>query len=239
MEYEHDRKTLRSSEPTLSEMTAKAIELLASNPNGFVLVVEGGRIDHAHHSGNAFRALVETEELDNAIGYALAQVDLNRTLVIVTADHSHGLGITGYPRRRPADLGYKVKQAPSGWLQGPHNGIRDGISTIDMATGNVVNQLDSDGVPHTALLYLNGPGYRRTIGVRSDPWRDAFKGYNNAIPNGPSDPAYRQEAAVPNADASHSGEDVAIFAIGAGSSMLHGCHDNTQVFVLLKNSLGL
>ncbi len=63
MEYEADRAADSAGEPSLAEMTETAIELLSRNRRGFVLTVEGGRIDHAHHEGNAARALGETVAL--------------------------------------------------------------------------------------------------------------------------------------------------------------------------------
>ena len=52
MQFEHDRPQDRGGEPSLAEMTTAAIARLGRNPHGYVLLVEGGRIDHAHHSGN-------------------------------------------------------------------------------------------------------------------------------------------------------------------------------------------
>ena len=63
LRYEHDRPKDKAGEPSLSEMTAKAIDVLKNNKNGFFLMVEAGRIDHAHHAGNAYRALRDTIEL--------------------------------------------------------------------------------------------------------------------------------------------------------------------------------
>ncbi len=68
-------------------------------------MVEAGRIDHAHHNGNAFRALTETIELSNAVKAALSKVNLNETLIIVTADHSHTFTMAGYPIRGNNILG--------------------------------------------------------------------------------------------------------------------------------------
>ena len=65
--------------------------------NGFFLMVEGARIDMAHHKNWAGRSLNETAAFDDAISQALKMVDVsNDTLVIVTADHSHSLIFTGY-----------------------------------------------------------------------------------------------------------------------------------------------
>ena len=58
MLYESERVTKNpAEEPSLIEMTKKAIKILSRNPNGYFLLVEGGRIDHGHHSSNARRAL--------------------------------------------------------------------------------------------------------------------------------------------------------------------------------------
>jgi alkaline phosphatase len=88
MQFETER-VINQTEPSLTEMTQKAIQLLRTNPNGYFLLVEGGKIDHAHHGSNARRALDEFVALDEAIGKAKQTVSLNDTLFIVTADHSH------------------------------------------------------------------------------------------------------------------------------------------------------
>ena len=62
MQYEADRSNDIAGEPSLSEMTAKAIQILDNDPDGYLLVVESGRIDHAHHAGNAYGALMDTVE---------------------------------------------------------------------------------------------------------------------------------------------------------------------------------
>lgn len=97
MSYELDRDPAK--EPSLSDMTVKAIDLLSKNANGYVLIVEGGRIDHALHGTNAKRALVDTIAFDNAVKAALAKVNLADTLVVVTADHDHTMAFNGYAKR--------------------------------------------------------------------------------------------------------------------------------------------
>ena len=62
-------------------------------------MVEGGRIDQAHHEGWAQRALNETIAFDLAIEKAISMVNLDETLVMVTADHSHDMVFTGYAKR--------------------------------------------------------------------------------------------------------------------------------------------
>ena len=85
------------NQPTLREMTEKALEVLKKNENGFVLLVEGGRIDHGHHETRAKLALHETVEFDKTIEYVKENTNEDDTLVIVTADHSHVFTVGGYP----------------------------------------------------------------------------------------------------------------------------------------------
>ncbi len=85
-----------SEEPTLTEMVTKALEILKKNENGFVLVVEGGRIDTAHHDTNAQLALDETVEFHKAVEYVKENTNEADTLIVVTADHSSVLTVGGY-----------------------------------------------------------------------------------------------------------------------------------------------
>jgi len=88
-----------TKDPTLPEMTKKAIEILSKNPKGYFLFVEGGRIDHAHHSTKAQKALVETISMDSAVQTCSEMTDVSDTLILVTADHAHVMSIAGYPQR--------------------------------------------------------------------------------------------------------------------------------------------
>lgn len=68
-----------------------------------MVCVAGGRIDHAHHYNNPFRALDETLVLEEALVAVLEAVDLAETLIVVTSDHSHVLTMGGLatPRGNP------------------------------------------------------------------------------------------------------------------------------------------
>jgi alkaline phosphatase len=114
-------------------MTATAIEILQKNPDGFYLMVEAGRIDHAHHDGNAYRALTDTIALDEAVRMAQSMTSSDDTLIIVTADHSHTFTLAGYPSR--------------------------GNPILGKAAINGVPQKDLSGKPYSTLGYANGPGY--------------------------------------------------------------------------------
>lgn len=131
MQYELDRDGDTAGEPSLAELTQAAITRLSQNEDGYVLLVEGGRIDHAHHGVNAARALGDTVALDDAVKAALEMTDPSDTLIIVTADHSHTLTIAGYPARGNDILG-KVGYGPGGMARA------------------------DDGKPYTTLGYANG-----------------------------------------------------------------------------------
>ncbi|XP_058828962.1 alkaline phosphatase 4-like [Topomyia yanbarensis] len=106
MSYETLRDKTGGGQPSLSDMTEKAIRVLKrKHSNGFVLMVEGGRIDHGHHQNIPRLALAELVELDRAVERALGMVNLEDTLIIVTADHSHAMTFNGYPDRGNDILG--------------------------------------------------------------------------------------------------------------------------------------
>jgi alkaline phosphatase len=141
MQFSHDRPKDKAGEPSLSEMTSKSIDVLSRNKKGYFLMVEAGRIDHAHHDGNAFRALTDTIELSNAVRTAMSKVNLDETLIVVTADHSHTMTIQGYPVRGNNILGLVREVDDNG---NPETGYKK----------------DRFGLPTTTLNYTNGPGYK-------------------------------------------------------------------------------
>lgn len=59
----------------------------------------GGKIDHAHHSARAERALDETVEFAKAVQLARQRTGEDNTLIVVTSDHSHTMSIAGYSVR--------------------------------------------------------------------------------------------------------------------------------------------
>lgn len=86
-----DEGLTRPFSPTLSQMTQKSLDILSKNDNGFFLMIEGGQIDWANHSNDAFSAIEDTIDLDETVGI-VNQFAKNRddTLVIVTSDHESG-----------------------------------------------------------------------------------------------------------------------------------------------------
>ncbi|KAF8763598.1 Alkaline phosphatase like protein [Argiope bruennichi] len=133
MAYESDRDNGAEGEPSIAQMTRRAIEVLRKNPRGYFLMVEGGRIDHSHHFNNAHRALVDTLAFEDAVITALGMTRPDDTLMVVTSDHSHVFAFGGYPKRGNPIFG--VDDKPS----------------------------DVDNMPYTTLLYANGPGYNHNF----------------------------------------------------------------------------
>lgn len=87
---------LQETMPSLTDMTLKAIDILSQNDEGYFLFVEGGRIDHGHHDNEAKYAIDETAEFSKAIEAAMEKIDIEETLVVVTADHGHVMTLAGY-----------------------------------------------------------------------------------------------------------------------------------------------
>jgi alkaline phosphatase len=95
-----DNKMGVGVQPSLLEMTQKALQKVSSaSPNGYVMLIESGRIDHGHHENKAKLALEEVVHLHDVIEFLRSQIDEEETLMIVTADHSMAMTISGYPVR--------------------------------------------------------------------------------------------------------------------------------------------
>jgi alkaline phosphatase len=232
VKYEADRATDAGGEPSIAEMTRKAIEVLKKNPRGFYLMVEGGRIDHGHHAGNAYRALTDTIAMAEAVKVAQQLTNDEDTLIIVTADHGHTLTIAGYPSRGNPILG----KADSGL------GL---IGISPLAT-------DSLGLPYTTLGYMNGPGGWTGNGTRRE-FNPPTEGYTAEIPFADAtkkrpdltnvDTAaanYLQEAAIPTLGAeTHSGEEVAIYAHGPRAYLFRGTMEQNAIYHVMADALGL
>lgn len=115
MPYEVVRNKGPKGTPSLTQMVVKALQILRKGRKGFVLMVEGGMIDQAHHKNFARAAMREAAELDTAINIAVNQTNPDDTLIIVTSDHSHTMTFDGYSKRGNDILGYsrETKDAKS------------------------------------------------------------------------------------------------------------------------------
>ncbi len=217
MRYEANRNDDIGGEPSLTDMTVKAIELLKNDDDGYFLMVEAGRIDHAHHANNAFNALNETAELSRAVQAALNAVDTNDTLIIVTADHSHVMTMAGYPTRGNPILGKVI---------GNDN---NGMPQTELAG-------DRDGLPYTTLAYANGSGFddngnNTNADARNGP---PAPGRHDLTNIDTETPGYHQETLVGTFGETHSGEDVGVYAIGPGAHLLSGSIEQNVIFHVMN-----
>ena len=96
MTYEYDR-AVGNTEPHLTQMATKSLSIVANDPDGFFIMIEGGLIDHACHNSNINRCTREVVEFNNSVQAVLNWMQgRNDTLLIVTADHeTGGLSVTG------------------------------------------------------------------------------------------------------------------------------------------------
>jgi len=196
----------RSNEPSLAEMTTKAIKMLQRSENGFALLVEGGRIDHGHHDSYTAQVLRETVAFSDAVRVGAELTDESDTLIVVTADHSHAFAFNGYPYISNDILGLVREENQD------HTELE--LDTM------------SDGKPFTTLMYLNGPGFafhRHDINDTEIPRRDLTddKDLGKA--------SYEYDAGMWTSSETHGGEEVAIYARGPMSHLFHGTHEQNYI----------
>ena len=219
MEYSEDRNNDVGGEPSLTDMTSKAIDVLQKNDKGYFLMVESGRVDHGHHAGNAYRALTDTIEFSNAVRSAMEKTDSRDTLIIVTADHSHVFTIAGYPTRGNPILGKVIGNDSRGEA-------KDNYSMAE------------DGMPYTTVSYANGRGYA-ALETGGDTHYDVpvqAGRVADLTSVDTEDEGFHQEALVPLSSETHSAEDVAIYAGGPGAYLMHGVQEQNYIYHVMNKA---
>ncbi len=213
LKIEMERAEDEAGEPSLTDMTEKAIEVLSRNEDGFFLMVEAGRIDHAHHFGSARGALTETQEYAKAVARARAMTSEKDTLIIVTADHGHTLAFQGYPAKGNDILGLAAGKND------------DGVYEPMNAAG--------DDKPYTTLVYANGPGSVFTNGV------DLSDGRPVPTQEELDNPRYRPQALIPTGGETHGGQDVPVYASGPNAHLISGVFEQNYIFHVMADALDL
>jgi len=211
--YEADRP---ETEPSLADMTKKAIEFLSQNENGYYLEIEAGRVDHGNHAGNAGRTLRDGVAFAEAIAMADELTDDADTLLIVTADHEHAIAFNGYcGRGTPIDgLCYDV--------------AKTGIKHSDELL------LGDDGKPYSVIGYLNGPG---SVLVKAEGQNDYAGSRPEVTEEEARDVDYIQQALIPMSSESHSGEDVAVYAKGPWAHLVDGTIEQNVIFHVMNYAI--
>jgi alkaline phosphatase len=214
-------KAPQAAEPTLPEMTRKAISLLHRNRGkGFFLQVEGALIDKRSHANDAAQTLEEIKAFDDAVQVA---VDFARrdqhTLVIVTADHEcAGFAIVEKGTFTNAEA------------TTPPNNVDTG-NTANSTTSPVRSAQAKD--PRRSTGPQNGSGPRDAANFAPATFRTA------------DDPASVKDGS-PDASlwltylsGNHTGEDVPLFAYGPRSGALAGTVENTDLHDVMAGALRL
>lgn len=191
MEYELDREST-TTQPHLSDMTAVALGILDNDPDGFFLMVEGGRIDHAAHANDIERTVQEVLEFSRAVETAMDWVAASAaldTLVLVTADHeTGGLAVTAgngvgvYPDVTWTTAGHTAADVPIyGW------GTNGRLIALFMDNTDVYSIMtagpDVIPTPRAMGLAAIGAGFvvlRRRRRGRGSAGRDASTGWPSA-----------------------------------------------------------
>ncbi len=213
----------RKEEPTLAEMTTKALEILSKAPEGFLAMIEGGRIDMACHASDAPSSVRETIDLDDAIRAALefAKKD-GHTLVLVTADHGTGaLAITEKAMVRREGFA-KVKASA------------EKIDALLKEGGEIKALLkDLAGVEDAAPEELaevskSKPGFDRATWIGEIVSRRCGVTF---IP-------MKYRLLDPNRTHGHDGAMVPVYAFGPGAERFAGTLDNTEIPKRIRELVG-
>ncbi|HEY6383818.1 MAG TPA: alkaline phosphatase, partial [Pseudolabrys sp.] len=226
----------------LTEQVRTALKVLSKNPNGFFLMVESGLIDKYAHLLDFDRAIYDTIMLDNVVRqtkeWAAARGD--DTLILVVADHNHPNSLIGTIND---DMSVT-----------PNVPMRERVGVYEKAGFPNYPKPNAEGYPdrvdvsrRLAIFSASLPDHYETFRPKLDnPNKPTMAGQNEG-----SYIANEQYKDVPGAalrlgnlpmfvDSSvHSGEDVILTATGPGSQRVHGSMDNTEVFRVIAEALGL
>jgi len=222
-------------QPDLTDQVRASLEILSKNEKGFVLMVESGRIDKYSHSLDWERAVYDTIMLDNAVkvakDFAAAR---NDTLIIVVADHAHGVAIVGtYDDEKGGPMRARLgTYADSKFPNYPAPNADGYPDRIDVSR-------------RLAFMFSTFPDY-------CDTGRPYLEGENEPAVAGPEKTyvanekycgpgSVRRAGNLPfglNAGV-HAADDVILTAVGPGADMFHGHMENTRLFRAMVTALGL
>src|SRR5262245_36170395 len=238
-----DRKFLKQGtvtefpeQPDLVDMVKTALTVLSRHDNGFVLMVESGLIDKYSHPLDWERAVMDTIMLDRAVAaakeFAAAR---NDTLILVTADHAHGLSLVG-----TVDDTVRSQE------------MRDKVGIYEKAGFPSYPPANDEGYParldvsrRLAIFFSAFPDYYETYRPKLDgPFVPAVVAPDKSYVANEKYNAAGAALRLGNLPHSapqgvHSGEDVVLTAMGPGAERVRGFLDNTEVFRIIVDALGL
>jgi alkaline phosphatase len=244
-----DRKFLKGGtvgkfpeQPDLTEQVGAALEVLSKNPSGFFLMVESGMIDKYTHLLDMERAVYDTIMLDNAVRLARdwAAAHGDDTLILVIADHNHPIGLLGtidddMTKETPAPLRERVRvYERAGFPNYPAPDAEGYPARVDVSRRLALFSASLPDHYETLRPKLDNPNEPTVAGKDANTYvaNERYKSVPGAVLRLGNLPA------MINADV-HSGEDVILTATGPGSERVRGQMDNTEVFRVIAEALGL
>ena len=244
-----DRKFLKGgtvrkfpAQPDLTEQVSAALDVLSRNEAGFFLMVESGMIDKYTHLLDMERAVYDTIMLDHAVKLARdwASARGDDTLILVLADHAHPVSLIG--------------TVEDDMTSTPNVPMRERVRVYARAGFPNYPAPDNDGYPSRVDVSRRLALFSASLPDHYETFRPKLDGPNDPTVAGKEPDTYvanERYKAVPGAafrlgnlpalaNASvHSGEDVVLTAVGPGSDRVHGQIDNTEVFRIMAEALGL
>ncbi len=244
-----DRKFLKRGsvarfpdQPDLTELTAAALKVLSQNPDGFFLMVESGMIDKYAHRLDNERAVYDTIMFDNVVrqvrDWAKARGD--DTLILVLADHNHPVSMVG--------------TIDDDMSSTPDVPMRERVRIYEKAGFPNYPAPDKEGYPSRVDVSRRLAMFSATLPDHYETFRPRLDNPNQPTMAGPEPGTYQANEHYKDvlgavlrfgnlprlANASvHSGEDVILTASGPGSEKVRGQIDNTEVFRIMAEALGL
>lgn len=168
MTYEYDRLP-GTTEPHLSEMAAKTLALMDTDPDGFFLMIEGAKIDYGAHAHDIARTTREVVEFNNAVQVVMSWVQARSdTLLIVTADHETGgltatnQGAGSYPTATWSSTDHTGVNVPL-YALGLHADLVDGY-----ISGGAIDNTNVFSIMHAAYTYDATPPVISNVHVSND-----------------------------------------------------------------------
>ena len=236
MAYEIDRD--KEAEPSIAEMTRKALELLSDSGKPFFIMIEAGRIDHAGHANDPAAHLWDMLAYDEAWKVAIdfAMQD-GETLVVGTSDHETGGLALGVPVPGRSALDYQFDPAR---LAGITSSIPFFTNDIlaRIAGGSSVDRAWFMGELRSRFAIIPD-SVETEVDRIFDDWADIGDTLASIRIHRFLSRETSSSARIGWSTWGHTAVDVPIFAYGPGSELIGGVMDNTEVGLALREALGL
>lgn len=230
--YEIDRVKTNST-PSLAEITQKGIDLLSKYNNGFFLMVEGGRIDHACHANDAAGSIHDTLEFDEALSKAMDfyKAHPEETLIVVVGDHETGGMGLGFSQNYFLKLGElkDIKASVEDVLTKKYNKDREAYFKYIAENFGLNDLTDKEKAEITKAMDIADSGKEYDASVYGKGYGPVAIATTHVI---------SQRANIEWTTFAHSATAIPMSSIGKGSENFGGYKDNTEIAKAMANLMG-